>query len=1168
MTACHLIHFTRQNRAGVVRRTFLLALGVACALPLPAAACENWVARVVAAEGRVQHQSGQQDWQAVQPEELVCPGDSVRAGDNSRAALYLRNNTFARLDANSLLRFPAQESGTRFWIELQQGLAHFISRIVQTFEVSTPYVNAVVEGTEFIVSAHEQGTVSVLEGQVTAHNDQDRKTLTVGQQAVSTGRNQTLSQLNVKPASSVEWAIHYPPVLTLAELPATAEDSTSLQQAISALQQNRIDQAIAALDGGSPDGIRALARASLLLQAGRLQAFESSLQPVLQGPHAGLAQGLKAIAAVARNELAAGRIHAEAAVQQAPDRAASWLALSWVQQAELQPDATLESARKAVQVQPDSLLAHLRLSELHLVQGDVAAARVALESLPPQTADSAELEGSRGFIRLFRLQPRAAQAHFRRALALDSANPRYHLGLGLALIRQGDLEAGRQQLEYAVSLDPLRSSLRSWVGRAYFEEKRDQEAGKQWVLAQQFDPQDPTPHFYTGVARLLANDPLGAIDELDKSRELNDKRRIYRAGTGLQADAASRSATLARAYHAAGYPQGVLLNGWDALRQDPTSAEGHRLLADHYAGDSRYESARVSELLQAQIWQPLNAFPLQPQLGEANISLVENSGPQRPGPNEYHALFTRDGGYGMLNATGGSDSTWGNDLVGTVLAGPLALSLGQYHYESAGWRDDADQQQDAYSGFVQWQVAPSTRLQLEARRFDWDKGDLTPRWNDKQTRYLHDNQERETRRVSLIHDFNPRHGLALSWSRQQLDNDQAQQVAGQDVSRITLAQEPETWELQGVYRQPGLNLLYGGSRTRIDVDSSLTGGFGFDTLFELVPGVLYEPAHVTLDISGQDALKQRQDDLWAYAYWNPRPSTTVQLGLSRTWLELEGLSASNTRTRLEVPSLGITDISDAPSGNPVDQRDERWSPKLGLTYDLTRNLRLRAALFKAVSKTVAANQTLEPVTVAGFNQLYGDRDGLHSRNGGLGIDYGLDGGMNLGASVVRRLLEGEVLRFGAASADTRGDELLGDAWLHLPLGSRLAFYTGYRYARLDDAWVSGAIDAIPSARNESVPLGLHWFAGDRLTAKVQTTWYRHRLAIDEPPQAHRWDQQHAYVLDFSLRWALEQRLGAVEAGVMNATDEDTEIAQYQEGGIASLGFYPARMLFLRFNLNL
>ncbi|NPU93174.1 MAG: tetratricopeptide repeat protein [Gammaproteobacteria bacterium] len=1128
-------------------------------------ACDDWLAKAVAITGAVERKSAAIDWQQLQVEQTVCPGDSVRVGPNSRAALYLRNNSFVRLDENSLLDFPAQQQEDGFLLGLSQGFAHFISRIVNRFEVSTPYVNAVVEGTEFIVSASPAAAgVAVMEGKVKTYNDAGTESITSGQQVQATSRTASLTRINVPSASRVEWAIHYPPVLTLQNIqPVSAEEKARLDALTPFLQQNRPDLALQSLEQ-NPAASPALdlARASLLLAVGRSDEFDALIPALLQGPQAGTAHALKAVADAARNRAEPALASAHKAVELAPQQAASHIALSYAQQASLQLDDALASAKKATDVEPANALAWLRLVELRLTQGDIGAAKKALaqiDKLPPeQQQPQVAILSAKGFVNLFSLNLKTARDNFQDALKQDSADPQNHLGLGLALLRDGKLEDGRRQLEYAVSLDPLRSTLRSYLGRAYFEEKRDGEAIKQWDLAKQFDPNDPTPYFYTGVHKLFANDPIGAVDELEKSKELNDKRDIYRSETLLQSDAASRSATLARAYDEVGYDQGVLLNGWDAIRRDPTNSEGHRLLADKYAGDPRYETARVSELLQSQLWQPLSAYPLQPQLSESDLSVVAGAGPQRPSFNEYHSLFTQDGVYGMANGYGGSDGTWGDDLVGSFLAGPVALSLGQFHFESDGWRKNADQEQDIYNGFMQVQLSPDTSIQLESRNFQWDHGDLTPQWEGKGIQIVSETEERETNRFGIVHYWSPRNAVLLSYSRQQLDNSQ-EQVVTDNFSELRLEQSPETLEVQGITKTENSRFVYGVGSTRVDIESSLASSVSFFDGAGL-------PTFIDVDITLGEESVQRQDNAYGYVYWSPQNSTDFQFGVEYVDMSRSGDVSTQTITTTQIPLISYVDVIQEQISEPLESDQDRWSPKLGMLTRLTDDLTLRVAAFKAVSKVAAANQSVEPVTVVGFNQFYGDRDGLQSRNGGIGLDYSAGSSWRVGASFVRRLIDD--VRISDGSINTSGSitENLGDLYLTYIFSTDFYVRTAYKLAELQDPSSETAIDGVVEAKNESVPLEFSWFASNHLSLAVRGTYYRHDFTVAGPGDDLS-VRDSAYVTDFLAEYRLPRRLGVIGTGVNNIGDNDTGIVQYKEGGVSYLGFYPSRFYFLRFSLN-
>src|SRR5439155_12907977 len=101
-----------------------------------------------------------------------------------------------------------------------------------------------------------------------------------------------------------------------------------------------------------------------------------------------------------------------------------------------------------------------------------------------------------GFAYLARIDTKAAKQAFQKAIELDQADPLPRLGLGLAKIREGDLKGGREEIEIATSLDPQNSLIRSYLGKSYYEEKRDKLAATELGQAKERDRSDPTPWLY------------------------------------------------------------------------------------------------------------------------------------------------------------------------------------------------------------------------------------------------------------------------------------------------------------------------------------------------------------------------------------------------------------------------------------------------------------------------------------------------------------------------------------------------------------------------------------------------------------------------------------------------------------------------------------------------
>ena len=158
-----------------------------------------------------------------------------------------------------------------------------------------------------------------------------------------------------------------------------------------------------------------------------------------------------------------------------------------------------------------------------------------------------------GFAALTEFRTKMAREAFQRQSKLDSADPLARFGLGLAIIRDGALAEGRRYLEMAVGLDFSNSLLRSYLGKAYFEEKRDPLDAKQFAIAKELDPLDPTPYLYDAIRLQSVNRPVEAMLNMEKSIELNDNRAVYRSRQLLDSDRATRGANLARIYDDLGF---------------------------------------------------------------------------------------------------------------------------------------------------------------------------------------------------------------------------------------------------------------------------------------------------------------------------------------------------------------------------------------------------------------------------------------------------------------------------------------------------------------------------------------------------------------------------------------------------------------------------------------
>ena len=246
---------------------------------------------------------------------------------------------------------------------------------------------------------------------------------------------------------------------------------------------------------------------------------------------------------------------------------------------------------------------------------------------------------------------------------LESESSLARLGLGLAKIRDGELREGRSEIEIAAALDPNNALIRSYLGKAYFEEKRDTLASEQLNLAKQLDPNDPTPYFYDAIRKQSINRPVEALQDLQRSIELNDNRAVYRSRLLLDEDLGARSARLGRIYRDLGFEQLALVEGWQSLARDPSNHSAHRLLADSYSVLPRHEIGRDSELLQSQLLQPININPVQARLADNGLAFLDDTGPSMVGFNEFTRLFSANQLRLLADGIGGTNSTFSNNLI-------------------------------------------------------------------------------------------------------------------------------------------------------------------------------------------------------------------------------------------------------------------------------------------------------------------------------------------------------------------------------------------------------------------------------------------------------------------------------------------------------------------------
>lgn len=1085
-----------------------------------AGACREPAGRFVSLEGKVQVRGEmQQAWRAAKPAEHLCKGDTVRVGELSRAAVALVNQAVMRLDQNTTLRLIniSAKPEERSLLEVAKGVINTFIRKPRLLQVSTPYLNGSVEGTEFQVDVAERASsILVLEGRILASNDLGKVAINPGEIAEAQAGGAPSSRLLVKPRDAVQWALYYPP------LDAGAGDVAGGFEAL---------DKVAAEDR---DAAWQLKRAALLLRVGRQDEARAAIDAALTlDPKAGEAHALSAIIHVVRNE----RPQALAAAEQGlalSDTAATRIALSYAQQADFRIEAARDTLLAAVEKYPEDALAWARLSELWLMQGDKKQSRAAADKATALAPNLARTQLVMGFAALSEYHAPEALAAFERAIALDPSDPMAHLGLGLGQISRGHLEAGRGELEVAVALDANQALLRSYLGKAYFEEKRAPLDGQQFDIAKQLDPLDPTPYLYHGISKQTENRPVEALEEMEQSIALNDNRAVYRSRLLLDSDAAARGASLARVYSDLGFQELALVEGWKSLNVDPGNYSAHRFLADSYAALPRHEIARVSELLQSQLLQPLNSTPVQPRLAESDLFLIGSGGPGSAGFNEFNALFNRNGTNFQTSAFFGSHDTLAGEAVFSGVFDDNAFSMGYSHFETDGWRENADQKDDIANVFWQKEISSDTSIQAELRYRKTEYGDLLMRfYPDEYYPGQENDVERKSVRVGGRHDLSPHSTILGSIVYQRAESNLTDLkfpnpfFADIPVDTIDLYTDlPEkaySVETQHLYKQQEFKLVSGLGYFDIDGDLSL------DVTADLTPLDPGFPTDFPL-ISAEIPTQIRHINAYSYAYLNPINEMTLTMGGSYDTLSGE-----------------------FPGGDK-----NQFNPKFGVTWNPAAATTIRAAAFKTLKRTLITNQTLEPTQVAGFNQFYDDYNLTEAWRYGAAVDHKFSrkffGGIELSQRDMKVL---------ETTSETTVDweERVGRAYLFWTPLTQLALKLeyGYEKSKRDEFFPEGFVE-LDTKRLE---LGMNYFSPNGLGAAITAANIDQdgdfRGIYNNGPGSDRF-----WVVDAALNYRLPARKGVISVGASNLFDEKFN---YFDIDLNNSSIQPSRMIYVRATLE-
>ncbi len=646
---------------GLAAVLFFIVYSVAAVEP-----CVHWAARITSMQGVVEiRKHSAEQWVPAQLNANLCASDSVRTAARSRATLQVQEETYVELNERSSVRFSRDQQGEKGLfsqiLNLFNGEAYFRSRHPRELGIETPFVNAMHDGTEFLVKVNQDSTqVVVFDGVVVASNALGQVRMSEGQSALTLKGQAPVIGPRIKLRDAVQWTLYYPPVIDYTSSSQNPSNSI-LKPALDRFQNNDLAGALDYLDNLNETERNSdyqILYTSLLLTVGQVEEAQQHLSQVPQDSqqNANLL-ALQSIIALAKSDQQQAFKLAEQAHQLNPQAAAPNIALSYAYQALFNIDKALSSAIEAAETDPGNGLAWARVAEMQLATGDADASMEAAKKAQTLNPQLAKTNTVLGFARLASLDLSDAEQSFRTAIKSDPSDPLARLGLGLAKIRQGHIKAGTKEMETAANLDSGNALIRSYLGKAYYEQRRGDIASTEYAIAKKLDPKDPTPWFYDAIYKQTVNRPAQAFHDIQEAIKLNDNRAVYRSRLLLDEDQAARSTSLARVYGDIGFDRAASLEAYDSLNHDPTSWSAHRFLSDSFANLNRNEISRTSELLQSQLLQPLSDNPVAPRLAFSDINFISGDNLFSPGFNEMSTLFDRNKTRLLASVFGGINNT-------------------------------------------------------------------------------------------------------------------------------------------------------------------------------------------------------------------------------------------------------------------------------------------------------------------------------------------------------------------------------------------------------------------------------------------------------------------------------------------------------------------------------
>jgi tetratricopeptide (TPR) repeat protein len=609
-------------------------------------AAQDSQGKIINMHGKVHHYPSKQEiWNLARILQKLFIQDKVRTFLGSRAAILFIDETQVRLngDAELTVRSVMEKGEKSSIFELIKGEGWFRTKNPSSkLSVTTAAVTAAIRGSEINIRVNESGEtiLTVLEGTIKFFNDAGSILVNTGEEAIARPGEVPTKRAVLNPEDAVQWVLYYPTSISwydllqenlsnpirsgfkrlqagdvqagLVELSPylNSHGWARIGSALAYMELGEMGKANQVLELGVPSELeteRLAVLAAIAVSAGDVEAARELIDKALKiDPKALRVLTLLSTIELIQNKKDKARGIANRALSAHPYSVSAFIKAGEAAQAFFNLDEAAKLYSRALILDENDIRARVNRARIRFGSGDTKGAQEDAEYASRISPDDAQVQSLLGFIKLSRGEKKEARIDFEKAIENNPDLGEPHLGLGLINFQQGKEDDGLWEMLIATLLEPKVSLFQSYLGKAYHHLKRNKEGLSALETAARLDLRDPTPRLYRSLFLRDMNRYVDALDELNKSIELNDNRAVYRSRLLLDQDRATKNVNLAQVYWQLGFAPWGVYEALNSLNADITNPSAHLFLAGLYGNIPDRLQAQGSELLQYMLLAPVN----------------------------------------------------------------------------------------------------------------------------------------------------------------------------------------------------------------------------------------------------------------------------------------------------------------------------------------------------------------------------------------------------------------------------------------------------------------------------------------------------------------------------------------------------------------------------------